>query len=107
MRTPSEESLAAIAAVAEPLRRLQAFTGWVGAGRKLTQTGRITLADARELVGLVGTKDQIDPKIGDRVFRTTSSEPPCASSTTAMCGRRWRCCSSWARSVAATRTRWS
>jgi hypothetical protein len=74
MRTPSEASLAAAAAEAEPLRRLQAFTEWVGAGRKLTQTGRITLADARELVGLLGTGDVIDPKIGDRVFRTTSSE---------------------------------
>src|SRR6266511_1591735 len=74
MRTPSEESLAAAAAEAEPLRRLQAFTRWVGAGRKLTQTGRITLADARELVGLLGTGDVIDPKISDRVFRTTSSE---------------------------------
>ncbi len=74
MRTSSEESLAAAAAKAEPLRRLQAFTAWMGAGRKLTQTGRITLADARELVGLLGTGDVIDPKIGDRVFRTTSSE---------------------------------
>jgi hypothetical protein len=46
----------------------------VGAGRKLTQTGRITLADARELVVLLGTEDEIDPKIGDRVFRTKSSE---------------------------------
>jgi len=74
MQTPSEESLAATAAEAEPLRRLQAFARWVGAGRKLTQTGRITLADARELVGLLGTGDMIDPKIGDRVFRTSSSE---------------------------------
>ncbi len=74
MQTPSEESLAATAAEAEPLRRLQAFASWVGAGRKLTQTGRITLADARELVGLLGTGDVIDPKIGDRVFRTSSSE---------------------------------
>jgi hypothetical protein len=74
MQTPSEESLAATAAEAEPLRRLQAFTSWVGAGRKLTQTGRITLADARELVGLLGTGDVIDPKIGERVFRTSSSE---------------------------------
>jgi hypothetical protein len=74
MRRPSEESLAATAAEAQPLRRLQAFARWVGAGRKLTQTGRIMLADARELVGLLGTGDVIDPKIGDRVFRTTSSE---------------------------------
>jgi hypothetical protein len=64
----------ATAAEAEPVRRLVAFTGWVGAGRKLTQTGRITLADARELVALLGTEDVIDPKIGDRVFRTMSSE---------------------------------
>ena len=74
MRTPSDAWLAATAAQAEPLRRMVAFTGWVGAGRKLTQTGRITLADARELVGLLGTEDVIDPKIGDRVFRTKSSE---------------------------------
>jgi hypothetical protein len=74
MQTSSEESLAAAAAEAEPLRRLQAFTRWVGGGRKLTQTGRITLADARELVGLLGTQDVIDPEIGDRVFRTKSSE---------------------------------
>jgi hypothetical protein len=68
------ESLAAAPAEAEPLRRLQAFTRWVGAGRRLTQTGRITLTDARELVGLLGTGDVIDPQIGDRVFRTKSSE---------------------------------
>jgi hypothetical protein len=74
MQAPSSEQLAATAAQAEPLRRLQAFARWVGAGRKLTQTGRITLADARELVGLLGTGDVIDPEIGDRVFRTKSSE---------------------------------
>lgn len=51
MRTPFDEALAAAAAEAEPLRRLRAFTEWVGVGRKLTRTGRITLADARELVG--------------------------------------------------------
>ena len=74
MQAPSEESLTAAAAQAQPLRRLQAFTQWVGAGRRLTQTGRITLADARELIGLLGTGDVIDPEIGDRVFRTKSSE---------------------------------
>jgi hypothetical protein len=30
-------------------------------GRKLTQTGRITLADARELAGVLGTADEFDP----------------------------------------------
>ena len=42
-------------------------------GRKLTQTGKIGLAYARHLVVLPGTGDTIDPAIGDRVFRTTSS----------------------------------
>ena len=74
MQTPPDERLAATAAEAEPLRRLRTFTGWAGTGRKLTQTGRVTLADARELVELLGTGDVIDPKIGDRVFRTKSSE---------------------------------
>jgi Plasmid pRiA4b ORF-3-like protein len=74
MTMPSDAALAATAAVAKPLRQLRAFTGWVGAGRKLTQRGRITLSDARELVGLLGTADEIDPRIGDRVFRTRSSE---------------------------------
>ncbi|MFI7128858.1 plasmid pRiA4b ORF-3 family protein [Nonomuraea sp. NPDC050153] len=52
---------------------LRAFTEWVGAGRKLTQTGKLTLSDARALVALLETGDEIDPKIGDRVFRTKSS----------------------------------
>jgi hypothetical protein len=74
MTTPSDAALAAAAAVAKPLRQVRAFTGWVGTGRKLTQKGRITLSDARELVELVGTADEIDPRIGDRVFRIRSSE---------------------------------
>jgi hypothetical protein len=54
--------------------QIRSFTAWVGTGRKLTQTGRIGLADARHLVELLGTGDTIDPKIGDRVFKTKSSE---------------------------------
>jgi hypothetical protein len=53
------------------LRRLCTFTSWVGSGRALTQTGRVKLADARELVTLLGTGDDFDP-MGGR-FRTTSS----------------------------------
>ena len=74
MTAPSQSALAATAAVARPLRQVRAFTEWVGAGRKLTQTGRLTLADARELVILLKTGDEIDPRIGDRVFRTRTSE---------------------------------
>jgi hypothetical protein len=59
---------------AELTSQLRSFLAWVGDGRKLTQTGRVSLADARHLVELLGTGDTIDPKIGDRVFRTKSSE---------------------------------
>jgi Plasmid pRiA4b ORF-3-like protein len=54
--------------------QIRSLVAWVGSGRKLTQTGRIGLADARDLVELLGTGDTIDPKIGDRVFKTKSSE---------------------------------
>jgi hypothetical protein len=77
MKPPTDEALAG---AATPLRQVQMFTEWVGAGRKLTQTGRITLADARELVGLLGTADEIDPKIGDRVFRTRRAARSCPES---------------------------
>jgi hypothetical protein len=36
---------------------VRVFVEWVGAGRALTQTGRVRLADARELVALLGTGD--------------------------------------------------
>jgi Plasmid pRiA4b ORF-3-like protein len=58
----------------ELVGQVRAFVNWVGTGRKLTQTGRITLADARRLVEELGTDDVIDPTIGGRVFRTTSSQ---------------------------------
>ena len=54
--------------------QIRSFMTWLGEGRKLTQTGRIGLADARHLVGLLRTGDTIDPAIGDRVFKTKSSE---------------------------------
>src|SRR6266545_1841083 len=69
-----EQDLVAAAETSVAVQRLGELTRWVGAGRQLTQTGRITLADARALVELLQTGDEIDPKIGDRVFRTKSSE---------------------------------
>jgi hypothetical protein len=68
------QDLAESAADAALVGQIRAFAGWLGQGRKLTQKGRITLADARELVALLETGDEIDPKIGDRVFKTKSSE---------------------------------
>jgi hypothetical protein len=54
--------------------QIRSFMTWLGDGRKLTQTGRIGLADARHLVELLDTGDRIDPEIGDRIFKTRSSE---------------------------------
>lgn len=63
------------AAAASPwAARLITFTQWVGTGRRVTQTGRVTLAQARELIDLLDTGDVIDPMVGDRVCRTKSSE---------------------------------
>jgi len=66
--------LEAAAERAELTGQISSFMVWLGEGRKLTQTGRIGLADARHLVEVLGTGDKIDPEIGGRVFKTTSSE---------------------------------
>ena len=66
--------LEAAAGKAELTGQIRSLLAWVGPGRKLTQTGRIGLADARHLVELLGTGDTIDPEIGGRVFTTKSSE---------------------------------
>jgi Plasmid pRiA4b ORF-3-like protein len=66
--------LEAAAGKAELISQIRSLLAWVGPGRKLTQTGRIGLADARHLVEILGTGDTIDPEIGDRVFKTRSSE---------------------------------
>lgn len=58
----------------ELVEQVRAFVSWVGTGRKLTQTGRITMTDARVLVESLGTGDRLDPAIGDRVYRTSSSQ---------------------------------
>ena len=70
------DDLEAAADKAELTGQIRSFMAWLGEGRKLTQAGRIGLADARHLVGLLGTGDTIDPEIGDRVYKTRSSEEP-------------------------------
>jgi hypothetical protein len=71
---PASDSELAARAVSEWTARVVGFTRWVGSGRKLTQTGRLTMAQARELVELLDTGDVIDPQNGGRVHRTKSSE---------------------------------
>ena len=56
------------------VEQVRALVGWLGAGRRLTQTGRVTLADARALLEVLDTGDRMDPMIGDRTFKTKSSE---------------------------------
>lgn len=53
--------------------RFQLLVDFFGDGRKLTQTGNPTLADARTLVSLLGTADRMDERIGDRTLKTRSA----------------------------------
>lgn len=55
------------------LSRFETLVEFFGAGRKLTPKGQPTLADAKALVELLGTRDHFDPTIGDRTFRTKSA----------------------------------
>lgn len=73
VRLPAESELAAVAEQTPVVLRLRALVDWVGAGRALTTTGNIKLGDARELVSLLDTGDILDPRIGERVYRTKSS----------------------------------
>jgi hypothetical protein len=49
------------------------FVTWLGTGRKLTQTGQLTLADARTLVPMLRTGDRVDPVVYGKTARTASS----------------------------------
>jgi hypothetical protein len=69
-----EAELIETAEASETVRRIRTFVAWVGDGRPLTQKGRLKLADARELIELLGTDDVMDPVIGDKVWKTVSSE---------------------------------
>jgi hypothetical protein len=53
--------LQAAAAAAPTVRRLRALVEWLGAGRKLTAAGNLTLADGRELARLLGLADPDRP----------------------------------------------
>jgi hypothetical protein len=68
-----EPTLTALAGRSVAVRRIREFADWTGQGRALTTTGRLRLADARELIPALGLADVVDPRIGDRVFKTTSS----------------------------------
>ena len=73
MASPASGGMDATAVESALVGQVVDFVQWVGDGRKLTQKGAITRADARMLVDRLGTGDQIDPAIGDQVFKTKSS----------------------------------
>lgn len=71
---PSDTEIADTAENNLLIGQLRALVEWLGRdGRALTATGQLKLADARELVALLDTADTIDPVIGERKTRTTSS----------------------------------
>jgi hypothetical protein len=71
-RSPAPDVVSA-AASSVVLARFEAITNFYGDGRKLTQTGQPTMADARALTELLGTRDRIDEAFGDRTFKTRSA----------------------------------
>lgn len=72
--TPDDATLATSAAESVALVRIQRFAEWASPGRALTATGRLRLADARELISILDVRDVVDPQIGATVFKTKSSE---------------------------------
>lgn len=55
------------------LTRFDALVAFYGEGRRLTQTGQPTLADARSLVAVLGTQDLLERRAGDRTYKVRSA----------------------------------
>lgn len=70
---PPEGELVEAARASRVLAQLASFTEFVGAGRKLTQRGNLTLADARAVVERLGASEEMDPTFGSRTFATRSA----------------------------------
>jgi Plasmid pRiA4b ORF-3-like protein len=75
MNGPAKGELAIAAGRAWPVGQLRTFLGWVGEGRALTQTGRVRLADARELVELLDTGDLVDEREARRRISSSTELP--------------------------------
>ena len=71
---PSPADVEAAAARAVLPAKVQALRDYLGdTGKVLTATGNLKLADGRALVDLLDTGDEIDPKIGEKTFKTQST----------------------------------
>ena len=75
MSGPVDGELVLAAGRPRLVERVRLFVGWVGAGRALTQTGRVLLADLGELVVLLDTGDLPDQQEARRRI-TSSAELP-------------------------------
>ncbi len=70
---PADAEAEASASAAPVLTMFAKLAAFAGGGRRLTQNGNLSLADARQLVALLDIGDMMDERIGDRVFKTRSS----------------------------------
>jgi hypothetical protein len=75
MSGPVDGELVLAAGRSRPAEQVRSLLGWVGEGRALTQTGRVRLADVRELVVLLDTGDLPGPQIASARI-TSSAELP-------------------------------
>ncbi len=73
VRLASEEELRAAAGSAPLLVRLGRFVAWLGEGHRLTQAGNLTVADGKELLGVLGVVDVTDAGVQERLARVRSA----------------------------------
>ncbi len=70
---PDPVAVNAGAAGARILEQMLALSTFLDAGRPLTKKGNLKLADARALVELLGTGDEVETAIGDRKYELRSA----------------------------------
>ena len=73
VRLAPEEELRAAAGSAPLVARLGRFVAWLGEGRRLTQAGNLTVADGKELLGVLGIADVTDARVQERLARVRSA----------------------------------
>ena len=71
---PRVPEVEAVAAAAPLLAKVDALRDYLSSeGEPLTQKGNLKLADGRALIALLETGDEMDPQIGDKTWRTSST----------------------------------
>lgn len=71
---PPVVDVEAVAAAVPFLAKLDTLRDYLGSdGKQLTDKGNLKLADGRALIDLLDTGDEMDPRIGDKIWRTAST----------------------------------